>query len=312
MMVVLQQAVISEQSGKSIMAQYHLSHRAILRLEGEGPVAFVHDILTADIASLTPGQMRQSCLLSPQGRILVEMVIYIPSQSDAQECLYIACDARQSDELMKKLKLYRLRRKITMTICEDIALIASDAPLAVEESAVIVSAPDMRAPSAGYHTLLNQDAVASLTLDDISAYHGARIANAIPEGPDELIPNRALMLEAGLDLFEAVDFKKGCYIGQEVTARTRYRGLVKRRLVPVIGTNISSGTAIMAAEKEVGTILTSAPWHNERHDEMIGLASIRLTAIHDALEGKTLAADGTALQLAIPHHLTPLPKAEAK
>ena len=312
MMVVLQQAVISEQSGKSIMAQYHLSHRAILRLEGEGPVAFVHDILTADIASLTPGQMRQSCLLSPQGRILVEMVIYIPSQSDAQECLYIACDVRQSDELMKKLKLYRLRRKITMTICEDIALIASDAPLAVEESAVIASAPDTRAPSAGYHTLLNQDAVASLTLDDISAYHGARIANAIPEGPDELIPNRALMLEAGLDLFEAVDFKKGCYIGQEVTARTRYRGLVKRRLVPVIGTNISSGTAIMAAEKEVGTILTSAPWHNERHDEMIGLASIRLTAIHDALEGKTLAADGTALQLAIPHHLTPLPKAEAK
>ena len=312
MMVVLQQAVISEQSGKSIMAQYHLSHRAILRLEGEGPVAFVHDILTADIASLTPGQMRQSCLLSPQGRILVEMVIYIPSQSDAQECLYIACDVRQSDELMKKLKLYRLRRKITMTICEDIALIASDAPLAVEESAIIVSAPDMRAPSAGYHTLLNQDAVASLTLDDISAYHGARIANAIPEGPDELIPNRALMLEAGLDLFEAVDFKKGCYIGQEVTARTRYRGLVKRRLVPVIGTNISSGTAIMAAEKEVGTILTSAPWHIERHDEMIGLASIRLTAIHDALEGKTLAADGTALQLAIPHHLTPLPKAEAK
>ena len=294
------------------MAQYHLSHRAILRLEGEGPIAFVQDILTADIASLTPGQMRQSCLLSPQGRILVEMVIYIPPQSALHESLYIACDASQSDELLKKLKLYRLRRKITMTICEDIALIASDAPLAVEESAIIASAPDTRAPSAGYHTLLNQDAVASLTLDDISAYHGARIANAIPEGPDELIPNRALMLEAGLDLFEAVDFKKGCYIGQEVTARTRYRGLVKRRLVPVIGTNISSGTAIMAAEKEVGTILTSAPWHNERHDEMIGLASIRLTAIHDALEGKTLAADGTALQLAIPHHLTPLPKAEAK
>ena len=294
------------------MAQYHLSHRAILRLEGEGPVAFVQDILTADIASLTPGQMRQSCLLSPQGRILVEMVIYIPSQSDAQECLYIACDARQSDELMKKLKLYRLRRKITMTICEDIALIASDAPLTVEESAIIASAPDTRAPSAGYHTLLKQDAITSLTLDDISAYHGARIANAIPEGPDELIPNRALMLEAGLDLFEAVDFKKGCYIGQEVTARTRYRGLVKRRLVPVIGANILSGAAIMAAEKEVGTILTSAPWHNEKHDEMIGLASIRLTAIHDALEGKTLEADGTALQLAIPQHLTPLPKAEAK
>ena len=295
------------------MAQYHLSHRAILRLEGEGPVAFVHDILTADIASLTPGQMRQSCLLSPQGRILVEMVIYIPPQSALHESLYIACDARQSDELLKKLTLYRLRRKITMTICEDIALIASDTPLTVEESAIIASAPDTRAPSAGYHTLLKQealkhDAVASMTLDDISAYHGARIANAIPEGPDELIPNRALMLEAGLDLFEAVDFKKGCYIGQEVTARTRYRGLVKRRLVPVIGTNISSGAAIMAAEKEVGTILTSAPWHNE----MIGLASIRLTAIHSAIEGKTIETDGTALQLAVPHHLTPLPKAEAK
>ena len=67
----------------------------------------------------------------------------------------------------------------------------------------------------------------------IDRWHANRIAAGVPEGSVDLTPERALMLEAGLDRLGAVDFEKGCYVGQEVTARTHYRGLVKRRLVPL-------------------------------------------------------------------------------
>lgn len=298
------------------MAIYHLGHRAILRLigsrdEAASPIAFLQDILTADIASLTSGQMRQSCLLSPQGRILVEMGLYIPDQTAEEECLYIACDASQADELLKKLKLYRLRRKITFETCADLTLIAYDDEAAdghIQSADIITTAPDERAPNRGHHAIIRKQSLPALTLADYESYLARRFLDAIPEGPDELTPNRALMLEAGLELFDAVDFKKGCYIGQEVTARTRYRGLVKRRLVPVKGSGLVVGGAIMSDEKEIGSMLATVSVDGE----MIGLASIRLTIIHEAEAGAPLCHEGAPLSLVIPAHLRPLPKPEAK
>ena len=288
------------------MRLYHLDHRTIISLEGEAPIAFLQDILTADIASLGANEMRQSCLLSPQGRILIEMSILIPAQNGEAERLYIACDESQADELMKKLKLYRLRRKITIDRCDDYSLIASDE--APEFDDMLVCAPDKRAPNRGYLAIIKSDAIPALTLSDKAQHKAHRLLDAIPEGPEELVPNRALMLEAGLDMFDAVDFKKGCYIGQEVTARTRWRGLVKRRLVPVKGANLSAGASLMQDEKEVGTILATAPLG----EGIIGLASLRLAAIHKTDDGAALLCDEAAITLAIPDHLRPLPKPEDK
>lgn len=288
------------------MSHYHLDHRTIICLEGEAPIGFLQDILTADIASLGANEMRQSCLLSPQGRILIEMNIFIPEQKSAAEQLYIACDEGQADELIKKLKLYRLRRKITIERCDDYSLIASDE--APDLDGLMVCAPDKRAPNRGYLAIIKRDATPALTLADKARYTAHRLLDAIPEGPEELTPNRALMLEAGLDIFAAVDFKKGCYIGQEVTARTRWRGLVKRRLVPVKAANLSIGTPLIQDEKDIGTILATAPLD----DEMVGLASLRLAAIHEAEDGALILCDEAPITLAIPDHLRPLPKPEDK
>lgn len=297
------------------MAIYHLGHRAILRLigtadEANSPIAFLQDILTADIASLSSGQMRQSCLLSPQGRILVEMGLYIPEQKADEEQLYIACDSRQADELLKKLKLYRLRRKITLERCDDLTLIAyaDEAAEKVAIADIVTKAPDKRAPNRGHHAIISKESLPDLILGHYETYLAARLLDAIPEGPDELTPNRALMLEAGLELFDAVDFKKGCYIGQEVTARTRYRGLVKRRLVPVKASHLTADGPIINDDKEVGRILATAAIDGA----MIGLASLKLTAIHDAEVGSLLHHDGAPVSLAVPAHLRPLPKVEAK
>ena len=278
-------------------AYFHLDTRAVFSVSGDEAASFLTEILTADIEGMAHGQMRQSCLLSPQGRILIEMQLYRASDS----LLYIACDRTQRDELVKKLKFYRLRRPITITSSDEIALLACDTPLLPRPPILIC--PDERAPDMGHHALIESKDLDAFACQPQSLYQARRIANAIPEGAADLTPNRALMLEAGLDLFSAVDFQKGCYIGQEVTARTRYRGLVKRRLIPVKGTNLAPDQPLLQDGKSIGQLLSIAP----SQDQMIGLASLKLTAIHDAIGGKPLLCDDQPVSLAIPDHLLPLP-----
>ena len=281
---------------------FHNDNRAILSLEGDDPIGFLQDILTADIAGLGANHMRQSCLLSPQGRILTEMTIYITGENH----LYIACDKDQRADFIKKLKLYRLRRKITIEARDDLTLITSfDKDLAYN---TILTCQDERAPDMGTHCVIATSDIEAITFAPRHLYEARRIANAIPQGAEDLTPGRALMLEAGLDLFAAVDFKKGCYIGQEVTARTRYRGLVKRRLVPVIGANLDPDAPLIQEGKEVGTLLSHAPLQ----DQMIALASLRLTAIHKSEAGTSLWHNDSEITLAIPHHIRTLPIPEAK
>ena len=278
------------------MSFYHLNHRAIISVSGDEPLAFLHDILTANLVARSAGEMTQSCLLSPQGRILMEMLVMVADKTD----VFIACDEAQKDELAKKLKLYRLRRKIAIELVEDAILVASDeAP----SQKTLVTCADNRCADRGYVSVIAKSGASDINFSDNDAYHAKRIADGIPEGAVDLTPNRALILEAGLDLFEAVDFQKGCYIGQEVTARTKYRGLVKRRLVPVKAAKLETGAPVSQDDKEVGVILSVA----QIGDEMVGLASLKLQAIHDYEAGAILQAQESALSLHIPAHLMPIP-----
>ena len=278
------------------MSFYHLHHRAIISVSGDEPLAFLHDILTANLARRSAGEMTQSCLLSPQGRILMEMLVMVADKKD----VFIACDDAQKDELAKKLKLYRLRRKIAIELVDDAILVASDE---VPSQKTLVTCADNRCADRGYVSVIAKSGASDISFSDNDAYHAKRIADGIPEGAVDLTPNRALILEAGLDLFEAVDFQKGCYIGQEVTARTKYRGLVKRRLVPVKAAKLETGASVSQDDKEVGVILSVA----QIGDEMIGLASLKLQAIHDYEAGAILQAQESALSVHIPEHLMPIP-----
>ena len=126
------------------------------------------------------------------------------------------------------------------------------------------------------------------------------------------------MLEAGLDQLGAVDFEKGCYVGQEVTARTHYRGLVKRRLVPIkiTGTPPIPDSDIIWKEKIIGRSKTAAPYDNGM---AICLALLKLDDIHaildtkrDRTEGQSyengvLKVNGNPAGLAIPNWMMPLP-----
>lgn len=285
------------------MALYHKAHRTVLRITGEGALQFLHDILTADCLSVSAGEMRQSCLLSPQGRILAEMILYPNSPDD----VYLDIDTSQAEETVKKLRLYRLRRPLTLSHEEDLHVIAclDEVPALAD----ITFVKDTRHEAMGYLALIPQSQIATLSFAPYEDYLARRFSLALPEGPLELTPNRALMLEAGLDLIKAVDFKKGCYIGQEVTARTHYRGLVKKRLLPIIAPHLAAEMPLMSNGKTVGTVHHAAP-HN---GQMIGLATLKLAAVHDILDGAaSCEAEGSSAEIALPDWMPPLPKPDDK
>ena len=280
--------------------------KTVLRLTGDNPKNFLNDLLTAQIEALEDGIARAACLLSPQGRVLFDMLVLRTA-----DAVYIVTETIQADALIKRLTLYRLRRSIDITLLADMSVChlldsanpQQTEPHALPDSAIL--ARDERHAGLGVLCLIPETDLPAAQPDKI--WHIQRIGLGIPEGVADLTPNRALMLEAGLQHLAAVDFKKGCYIGQEVTARTHYRGLVKRRLFPITAPNnrLETGASVMMAGKIVGQCGSVA---NEDGNS-IALASIRLDAAKQIIEqDATLTLeDGTSVYLNIPDWMHPLP-----
>ena len=139
------------------------------------------------------------------------------------------------------------------------------------------------------------------TESDVESFHQLRVSLGVPNGSEELEIDKAILLENGFEELNGVDFKKGCFMGQELTARTKYRGLVRKRLLPITitGTAPSAGTAIMNGDKEAGIIRSV---HGDG-----GLALIRLERVS---KGDELLADGAKITVNIPDWVS-LPESAA-
>ncbi len=294
-----------------------------ISVAGDDSCAFLQSIITANVETLPVSACRPSALLTPQGRVLIDMMVYRPTT----DRFILRCDSKRRDDLFARLRRYRLRRPIEIAIEPDVKLflvIENKAATQSEKLApghkldqladsedIIISCIDPRNPDLGTHILAN-GAKITLSVDRIDIWHATRIAAGIPEGAIDLTPERALMLEAGLDQLGAVDFEKGCYVGQEVTARTYYRGLVKRRLVPI---TITGAPPILDSDitwngKVIGNSKTAAPYDDGK---AICLALLKLSDIHAILDtgnnkNGSLAVNGSPASLAIPNWMTPLPR----
>ncbi len=305
---------------------------------GDDAIDFLQSIVTANVATLEIGACRPSALLTPQGRILIDMMIYRPHATQ----FILRTDAARRDDLYTRLRRYRLRRPVDLGILEDMKLaihMPGDLPNEMPNemiSAAVMIFTDPRDSNLGQHILFRADqdltalampdtsndqppSEADAEIDFTGAYidnwHARRIAGGIPEGAIDLTPERALMLEAGLDTLGAVDFEKGCYVGQEVTARTHYRGLVKRRLVPIIidGAAPATDSDITWNDTIIGTSKTAANIPNAQNtpNGSICLALLKLSDIHAINDNAgQLLAGGNAGTLALPAWMQPLPKAK--
>lgn len=267
---------------------YHLSSRALVRLRGPEADDLLEDIVTCSISDLPPAAIRHGALLTPQGRVLFDLII---SRDDKDILLELDADRREA--LIGRLTLYRMRRDVRID------------PDEAGVHAVIGAAPEMRrdlrfAEPAGRV----YGPVAAAQAED--AFIRLRWQQGIYEGYRELIPEKALPLEARLDLNAGINFEKGCYIGQEVTARTRYRGLIKKTYMTVmLEEMVETPAPLQASDKDAGDLLTVLPMA----EGAIGVAVIRLTAFEDKAEGMPaiMTTSGLAVRPLLPPRLMPLP-----
>jgi folate-binding protein YgfZ len=275
--------------------------RRVIRIGGAEAADFLQSILTSDMEALLPGETRASALLTPQGRILADMMVL-----RVEDGFVLDCDASRAEDLFTRLRRYKLRRPITLEMLDDHQLWVGWDGAAMPADA----STDPRHPALGWRWIgaagSGPDTASGSGTVDIDQWHAVRIAAGVPQGPVDLQPERALMLEAGLDRLGAVDFEKGCYVGQEVTARTHYRGLVKRRIVPlaISGGRPASGDAVTDGERELGAVLSVAA----NSEGALCLAAMKLSDIHRISDGdQEVTAGGHAARLAIPDWMLPLP-----
>ncbi len=277
-----------------------LEDRGILVVEGPDGRSFLQGLISNDVEKVSAERAIWAALLTPQGKFLHEFFIFNPEP----EILLLDCEAARLADLKKRLSLYKLRSQVTVRDASDSYFVAvlfgegtldrlglpadpgRTAPLAGGQVAV-----DPRLAGLGARAMMAGPAGgAALDLPGFDPaeradYDRLRISLGVPDGSRDLQVEKAILLENGFDELHGIDWDKGCYMGQELTARTRYRGLVKKRLLPVRfdGPTPAPGSQVTCEGKDAGTLCSSI---GDR-----GLALLRI----ERLDGPLLAG-GTLLK----------------
>jgi tRNA-modifying protein YgfZ len=243
-----------------------LPERAVIEIAGEDREAFLQGLVSNDVTEARPGRAVWAALLTPQGKWLADFFILAES-----ERLLLDAERGQVSSLVQRLSRFRLRSKVVIALRDELSVYAG---WGGEWTSGGIAAADPRLPDAGWRVLAAEPLQATASADEWDRH---RLALGLPDGSRDLEAEKTVLLEAGFDELGGISWTKGCYMGQELTARTKYRGLVKRRLVPVEveGPLPAAGTPVLRNGAEVGTMRSGRDGR--------GLAVLRLEALHDRL-----------------------------
>tara|TARA_B100000676_G_scaffold310423_1_gene376907 strand:- start:174 stop:1184 length:1011 start_codon:yes stop_codon:yes gene_type:complete len=264
-----------------------LTDRAVLSVTGPDARDFLQSIITNDVTKVDPTRAVYSALLTPQGKFLFDFIM----MDDGNGGLLIDVAADRAADLAKRLTFYKLRAKAEIADVSDTfavsAIIGKAAAAKVKLHSVAgnawrdgatVHAVDPRLANLGVRSIHPVGSapcsdVAESTLEDYEAH---RVALAVPEGGTDVLVDKSFILESNFEELNAVDFEKGCYVGQELTARTKFRGTVRRRLfgIEAQGDLPPAGTPITVGSAEIGEVRSA------RKDRGIGL--IRTDRLEEA------------------------------
>jgi len=276
-----------------------LDDRSLLAVSGPDRRMFLQGLVSNDVEKVSPARARYAALLTAQGKYLHDFMMI-----EHDRALWLEAEAGRLSELKRRLSIYRLRARATLDQRPELAvgvvfgagatavMDLPEEPGAARPFGSGIAFVDPRLAALGVRCILPRvdirQALESIGLAKTGypAYDRFRLELGIPEGGRDLVPEKSILLEAGFDELNGVDWQKGCYIGQELTARTKYRGLIKKRLMPVKvdGPAPAPGTIITAEGREVGEMRSSS--------DGVGLALLRIEPV---VEGKHLKAGATTI-----------------
>ncbi len=268
-----------------------LEDRGVVRVSGEDAASFLQGLLTNDVATLGASEARYAALLSPQGKILFDvLVVRAPVATDE---FLLDCPAALAGDLAKRLALYKLRAKVVIADeSADHGVIAywQGEP---ENAPGGVFYADPRAGALGHRAILPRAKAVAVGEANIGEYEALRISLGVPKGGVDFAYGDAFPHDADMDLFHGLDFEKGCYVGQEVVSRMKHRGEARKRVVRVrlVGAAPAPGATVTDGELPVGVLGSSSGRH--------ALAMLRLDRVEDAkAAGRTLNAGEVGVVMA--------------
>jgi folate-binding protein YgfZ len=228
-------------------AFFTLPHRGLIHVEGNDRFSFLQKLITNDLGTLREGHVLYACLLTPQGKFLHDFFIH-----DTGAAYLLDCEGGpRAQDLYKRLNLYRLRADIQISVEENVPVYAgfSDRP----DHAFI----DPRHESMGWRSFQKP---VNMTLGAFNIWDMRRIKLCVPDGSRDLTPDISTLAEGRIDQLNGVSYDKGCYVGQELTARMHYRGLSKKHLYTVQATSgplAAHGTPLKAGTQVIGEMRSS-------------------------------------------------------
>ncbi|MBL1405961.1 MAG: folate-binding protein YgfZ [Rhizobiales bacterium] len=269
-----------------------LKDRILININGPDAVVFLHGLVTCDVENLNTGDITFGALLSPQGKILFDFFII-----KSVDGFMLDIDKSMSDDFLHKLKFYKLRADIEVSQVSEKTKVFAVFGGEIEEIKTIevdgICVPDPRLNKLGSRAYINR-VPADFSVVEHSEYVALRNLHGMPSGGTDFIFGDTFPHEALMDQFGGVDFKKGCYIGQEVVSRMQHRGTARKRFISAISqANMPDiGTEIVVKGKTVGKIVSKS--------DKNAIALIRMDkAASTVLDDGSILAGSTAIKLHI-------------
>jgi folate-binding protein YgfZ len=272
----------------------HLGDRGVIEVAGTEATGFLQRLITNSVLNIPKGEGRYAGLLTPQGKLLFDFFV-VPLPEGPGADYLIDCASEQTADLVKRLNLHKMRARIAIE--DKSKKIAVAAIFGGEVAAGIegVFYRDTRGPGMGLRVIAPREALAKLDRAEASRYEAHRIAQGVPKGGVDFRYGDAFVHDVNLDLMNGVDFKKGCYVGQEVAARVHYRNSARKRIARIHfdGPAPAQGTQITAGETNIGQVGSTTGEE--------GLAMVRLDRLEEArAAGVALKAGDVAVDVTLP------------
>ncbi len=271
------------------LSAYLLPHRGIVEVKGPDALTFLQGLVTNDVERAGPGSAIYAALLTPQGKVVTDFIL-----AAVDGGYWLDCAKARADDLASRLKKYRLRAKVDIRDrADELAVAALDEGPA---PASVVSFPDPRLASLGRRAIAGPgelDAalrLAGYRIAPVAEYERRRLTLGVPDTSD-IPPETFFPLDCNFEELHGVDFKKGCYVGQELTARMKHRATARKRFFPV-SADVElppSGTNVTLGEAPVGELKSSL--------DRQGIAIMRLDRLGEAKEA---VADGVIIRIGAP------------